>query len=306
MSEEAPAAGTAAALEDDTDRIVRSLSSLEGRLDCVNGASDVARDLMRAIEVEVLPRLMLVHSQSPGFDAGDPVRGRRTGAAPAGITEDERTYFVSLLISDSAVAVSAFVDGLIARGVPIEAVFTDLLATAARQLGELWDDDRASFTDVTLGLCRLHEVLRHNSVVGDTTFQGGASPGQKVLLATACHDQHVFGVLIVAEFFRRSGWQVWSEPGASTGELCQIVGEEYFDVCGLSVSRTPPERDLVVEIANLRKASQNPALKIIVGGQTFLSNPALVDRVGADGCARSASSAPETAHNLLDAARAGA
>lgn len=305
MSEEAPAAGTAAALEDDSDRIVRSLSSLGDRLDCVHGASDVAQDLMRAIEVEILPRLMLAHRQPTA--RGAPGEGAGTGAGePAVITEDERVRFISLLLSESAVAVSAFVDDLIARGVAVEVVFTDLLSTAARRLGELWDNDRLSFTDVTLGLCRLHEVLRHNSVVGDTSFHGGAGPGQKVLLATACNDQHVFGVLIVAEFFRRAGWQVWSEPGAGIRELCEIVGGEYFDVCGLSVSRTPAERELISEIAELRKASQNPALRILVGGQSFLTNPALVERVGADGCATSASSAPQTAHNLLDAARAGA
>ena len=35
----------------------------------------------------------------------------------------------------------------------------DLLAPAARLLGEYWEDDRCDFVDVTMGLWRLQEVV---------------------------------------------------------------------------------------------------------------------------------------------------
>ena len=48
---------------------------------------------------------------------------------------------------------------------PLELLFLRLLAPAARRLGELWEGDLCTFTDVTIGLSHLQQVLRELSPV---------------------------------------------------------------------------------------------------------------------------------------------
>lgn len=267
-------------------KVISSFAELGARLRTKPHDADSTDQMIRSIEGEILPRLMLAFQMAPSHE-GD------------FITDDDRAEFIQSLLKDSASALSDFVERLIARGVPIESVFADLLATSARRLGEMWERDLCDFTDVTVGLCRLHEVLRHNSVVGDAAFLRAEAQGPAILLTTACADQHVFGLLMVAEFFRRDGWRVWSEPGASLDSLEDIVRHETIDMIGVSVSRTVSMDQLQEEIARLRSAACNSDLKILVGGQLFLSEPGLVQAIGADGWAQDALSAPQTGRELL-------
>jgi methylmalonyl-CoA mutase cobalamin-binding subunit len=191
------------------------------------------------------------------------------------------------------------VDELLREGVSQEAVFLELLPQAARCLGELWEEDRCDFSDVTLGLCRLHEVLRDHSVVQDARGPAIAGDAPRILLATACADQHVFGVVLVAEFFRRAGWRVWSEPGAFRDQLAALLARERFDVLGLSAACSLLPDDVANDIETFRKASLHIGLRVLVGGRLFVDAPALVARVGADGAAPDARSAPAAASALL-------
>jgi methanogenic corrinoid protein MtbC1 len=55
------------------------------------------------------------------------------------------------------------------------------------------------------------------------------------------------------------------------------------------------------ELQAIRRTSRNPAVRLMVGGRAFDDDPALVRRVGADGTARDARTAPDTAAALLEA-----
>ncbi len=242
--------------------------------------------MVDAIEGEILPRLMLTfldEGESPGRS----------------ITDEDRSAFLDLVLNASADDMHGFMRGLVARGVPEEAVLADLLAHSARELGALWDEDLRDFSEVTLGLCRLHEVLRHASVRGDISFKRTASDAPSILLANGPDDQHVFGVLMVAEFFRRDGWNVWSEPATDKAHLCAILAREPVDVMGLSIGCSMPARDLAALVASLRKASKRPDLRVFLGGYAINQDRSLVEQSGADGWAEDAVSAPETCRALL-------
>lgn len=251
-----------------------------------------AKTLLQMVEVEIIPRLMLAHKARKGVE-------RQNGEADASPTPEEHEHFLKLVLTDTAMATRRFVDELLRRGASHEVVFLDLLPRAARRLGELWDDDRCDFSDVTLGLCRLHEVVREHSIVHEGTGAQVTGNAPRILLATACADQHVLGVVLVAEFFRRAGWRVWSEPGAFRAHLASILSEESFDVVGLSVACNISPDDLANEIEIFRKASVNRSLRILIGGRLVLEQPELIARVGADGGAGDAGAAPATATELL-------
>jgi len=248
--------------------------------------------LLRVIEGDIIPRLLLAHQQPPGSDRPESDRG-------TAITLEDRSRFLELIVGDSASAARTLVDGLLERGVSREALFLDLLSHTARRLGELWDADLCDFADVTIGLCRLHQVLREQSLSRDWDDPRLAAGAPRILLSTACGDQHVFGTVMVGEFFRRDGWRVWSEPGAACERLADIVRSEHFDMLGISAATSHSPEVVKSEIETLRKSSCNHPLKVLVGGRLFADSPELVKTVGADAMATDARTAPEVGRGLL-------
>ncbi|MEM6653325.1 MAG: cobalamin-dependent protein [Pseudomonadota bacterium] len=256
-----------------------------------------AADLLRTIESEILPRLVLVHSN----DQSRPTA--RVGSLP--IQPETLDAFVTVMIDESGTSGREMVEDLVRSGVAPEAIYLDLLAPAARQMGELWESDIRNFTDVTVGLCRLHEVLRHNALSPRHGQIFPAPETPSILLSTACGDQHVFGVIIVSEFFRKEGWQVTCEPGASTEELARIARLHNFDVIGLSIACSVGRTDLIEMIEHMRAMSRNPDVKIILGGALVERDPTIALKVGADSSLVDAAQAPTAAMRLLADSRVG-
>ena len=255
-----------------------------------DGAGDRLAKLVRALEDEVIPRLVLARRGGPA--APIPALGSRLPNAA-----DVADFTQLILANDVAIAAS-YVDALRARGTALEAVFLELLAPCARRLGELWKADLCDFTQVTVGLWRLHQLLRELSPTfrDETEHQ---APGRRVLLAPAPGEQHMFGICMVAEFFRRAGWDVLGEPPAGGGDLVEIVRSESFALVGLSVGGEVRLDGLAAVIREIRRASRNRSIRVMVGGQAFNARPELVALVGADATAADARQAPQQAKNLL-------
>ena len=258
-----------------------------------------ANDLLKTIESEILPRLMLVHAGNTG--AASPT----TSETNTSINADQVAHLVWLMTEQSVSSGQDFVDELIRQGCSLEQIYLDLFAPAARSLGESWENDTRSFTDVTLALCRLHELLRFNTITPthQQFFLGSGAP--TILLATACEDQHVFGILMVAEFFRKDGWHVRCEPGASTEELARIVSVQNFDVIGLSIARSIAKDKIANVVQSMRKASKNNDTKIFLGGALISRDESIAQSVGADGACTDAALAPSAAMSLLADTRIG-
>lgn len=256
------------------------------------------RNLLDTIEAEILPRLMLVHSTEPADRSISPMTGTR-------IESETLDQFVNMMIDESGASGREMVSSLIREGVEPERVYLDLLAPAARQMGALWESDVRNFTDVTIGLCRLHEVIRHNALtpVEERIFHTPGTPS--ILLATACEDQHVFGIIMVAEFFRKDGWHVTCEPAATTEELARISSQQNYDVIGLSVACSVDPKELSGVIQHLRSCSCNSNAKIMLGGALVDRDPDAARIAGADICVTDAARAPNAAMSLLARTRIG-
>ena len=107
---------------------------------------------------------------------------------------------------------------------------------AMRRLGEMWTDDRASFVDVTIGLCRLHEALHRISEQSDAQDKPEAVEAPSILIAVAPGEQHVFGVLMAGELFRKQGWSVTTETSGDAATITALMASRRFDMAGLSIS----------------------------------------------------------------------
>ncbi len=261
-----------------------------GRSEALSAESTA--ELLETIESELIPRLMLAHEVPAEKAAG-------TKEHAEGPTEQDHARLLDSVLRGTAASTRDLVDELLERGVPRESLFVDVLGRCARSLGELWEEDRCDFADVTIGLCRLHEALREYGALEDGTRSHSGEEAPSVLLATACGDQHVFGVVMVADFFRRADWRVWAEPGASCDELAGMLARNRFDLLGLSAACDALPEEITAEIEALRKASSNSSLRVLVGGRLFVEQPDLVVVVGADGMAGDAREAAQVGRSLI-------
>lgn len=251
--------------------------------------------LIDTVEAEIVPRLILAHRSPPEPLAVPASLSAGPDRAPC---VDDVLELSSLLLKDRFRVASNFVRSIESRGVPLESLYLDLLAPAARHLGDLWTNDICHFGDVTIGLCRLQQVLRDFS----PAFLNEASvrdDGRRALLMSVPGGQHTFGISMVAEFFRRARWDVTTGSPVARDELIRTVRSQWFSVVGLSVSCEVQVEALASTIRLIRRASRNPAVGIMVGGPIFIMNPGLVALVGADATAADAREAPLQAENLL-------
>jgi methanogenic corrinoid protein MtbC1 len=182
--------------------------------------------------------------------------------------------------------------------VPLETLCLQLLAPAARRLGELWSEDRADLIQVTLALCRLQTLLRALSL-GHRTEVDHREHRRAVLLVPAIGEQHTFGVQLVAEFFRRAHWDVWAAFPASNAELLELVSRERFAIVGLSVGCEKRLAGLAERVKAVRGESRNRSVGIMVGGRIFTDHPEQAAAVGADATAADGHLAAVTAERLL-------
>lgn len=233
--------------------------------------------LARTIEGEVIPRLMLAHGLANSHPTSPP--------QPRILMPEDVVEFARLtLVHETAVAAS-YVAALRAQGTPLENVFLGLLAPAARYLGKLWEDDLCDFTDVTLALSRMQQILRDLSPIFESEGDPVLSCQRRMLLIPMPGEQHSFGLFMVEEFFRRAGWDVRSDTSASQEELLKIVQGESFDVIGFSVSCDVLRDQLASLIEAIRNVSRNRSISVMVGGRFFIEHPECVAHVGADATA---------------------
>lgn len=268
--------------------------SLRSRAAGMRGTGDHSlATLVRTIEGEIVPRMIVgrrttVRSSTSLRSSTTPRRS---------VDQDDVQELTRLLLDHDACIAAAYVEAIHHEGASMKSICLGLLAPAARELGWLWEQDRADFVQVTVGLCRLHEVLRGMS---RTLRIDRAAPerGHSVLLVPTPGEQHTFGLMIVAEFFRRAGWEVATEYPARIDELLSLVATERYTLVGLTVGCEDRVDGLSGRIAQIRRASRNKGVGVLVGGRVFVDDPELAAKVGADATARDAGEVAQQAANV--------
>ena len=212
-------------------------------------------------------------------------------------TEKEVETFVTLCISQDPLAAQVFVNRMLAEGLNTEHIFLELITPAARYLGTQWESDRMDFTQVTHGLVRLHAIAHE---IGFAYQDGPLIKGdvKRVMIASAPGSEHLLGPTIVAEFFRKEGWQVVVEISPSAKELVQAVGNEWFDTVGLSVSIEQQLTDLAMLVAQIKRFSRNPRVAVLLGGPIFTIRDLEATTFGAGGICTNAKEAVSLALSL--------
>ena len=255
-----------------------------------------AGSLAALVTNQIIPRLILAHAATPA------------ATTPATVRDGfDVAVFTPLTIGGDAGALLAYIERLLADGIGVDAVMVDLLAPAARLLGEWWEEDRCDFVEVTMGLWRLQEVVRELSQRAlPPPRTGGDGIPHRALFTAFPGEQHDFGAVMVSELFHRNGWDSMPLIGATMADLLAEVGRRSYDLIGLTLSCDCHSARLPSAILALRSVSRNPRVRVVVGGRVLNEDPALAMRAGADGTAADGSDALILAGQLVRTATAAA
>jgi hypothetical protein len=146
-----------ASLKEELDR-VDALAADVKSVQTLPHWSDEARlaGLVRTLEGEIVPRLLMSMVVSAHAERSPQPATPRT--APGDVAELAR-----LLLKHDRSAAVAFIQMLRDGGTPLESIYVELLAPAARLLEELWDQQACDFRELAAGFQRLLSVLREFS-----------------------------------------------------------------------------------------------------------------------------------------------
>ncbi len=246
--------------------------------------------LAEVISGEIVPRLRLIHHGARPIDV-----------EPA-FAAGEISEFGALAMGRNSSAPIAYFEKLRGKGHSLDSLFVNFLAPTARHLGELWEQDRCDFIDVTLGVARLQELL---DLFGSTADRPPVDMHHRALLISTQGEKHLFGIDMVAQVMRGAGWDVEVEKGLDPAANAAAVATEWYGVVGVTLSGDTGLDAVALVIQHVRRASANRAIGVMVGGPAFVREPELVARVGADAAAVDAPTAVVLAKKLL-LAQAGA
>ena len=206
---------------------------------------------------EILPRLLHAHARATTPHAG--------AAAPV-----ERLAR-ALIDDDEHLARKVFARLSAASGDERRLLY-DLLAPAARRIGDWWREDVCDFFTVSQGMARLRALLAQISApVGDEAL------APSMLMLTPPNETHRFGAEMAADLFRREGWRV----ERADGDLTALRGQA-FDAVALSCGCEQAAQGLPQFIERIRSQTRASRTPVLLGGALFLDNSARGQNFGVD------------------------
>lgn len=246
-------------------------------------------ELARLIEADIIPRLLA----GQRVDGGECPDGAGGPVLPAGLVP----RLARVLLDEDAAGLIAEIEALHERGHPARVLMEQLIAPAARLLGDWWLADDIDFVDVTMGVWRCQMLVQALSA----RTPGIAVPAamqRHALILPAPGEQHVLGAMIVEDAFRCAGWGTHGGPALDQDQLIALVAATAFDVVGLSVGSQRVLAGVPRTIAAVRRAAGR-AIVVLLGGPAIGDNGAVARWAGADAAARDAAHAVALAERHL-------
>jgi len=183
---------------------------------------------------------------------------------------DPRAYerYLSALLAGDRAACRAVVDGLLARGVAVRALYDDLFKVSLYEVGRRWMLGQVSVAVEHLATAITEDLLARvfPQVVAREPL------GRVAVVSCAADEFHQLGGRIVADILELRGWDVcFVGAGTPQADLVALVLERRPDLCALSVTIPAHLDNVRCTVAALRGAGAT--LPIVVGGQAVTLAP---------------------------------
>jgi methanogenic corrinoid protein MtbC1 len=264
---------------------------IEGSIDCVvqtldNALPDPEAALVRSYVEGSLSEFRRASAETSSFILP---------AAPLG--ELAQGYLKAVLAGERFAAVQMLVDTVDA-GTSVRDIYLRVFQPTQREIGRLWLLNEVSVaqehyaTAVTqVAMARLYEHV----------FTG-QDFDRTLVAACVGGELHELGARMVADFFEMDHWNThYLGANSPSAAILEAVRESKADALALSATMAFHVEE-VAEIIELVRADVTiSGTRVLVGGYPFNVVPELWRRVGADGYAPSAETAPQVAAKLTTA-----
>jgi methanogenic corrinoid protein MtbC1 len=188
---------------------------------------------VEALAKDIVSHLSSMRLQEPFFETPE-------------IREESIADFCQALIQPSAEVALDFIQNRRAEGLTRQGVYLGYITSAARELGEGWEEDRFSFLQVTYGTGHLYALMR--ALRDETTTAIPDFDRQRcALFATVPGEQHGIGITVAADLFRDAGWEIDLQTGTQHEELLARIEDTKPNIVGLSFS-TEQRLDALVRL----------------------------------------------------------
>ena len=216
-------------------------------------------------------------------------------------TQSEIDLLCAALLSGDDRAADQFILAARRDGVDTAAISRGYVAGAARKLGQMWDDDRISFIDVTLACGKLYGIIRGlRHVLAPQIIQGRET--RPALFALVPGETHTLGIEIATDHFRRDGWDVDMLMGLDHDAMVAEADLRHYEAIVL-VANSDRMLEPLTRLSLALRITQ-PLAHIIVAGGILDHHPDILGLVGAEAVMADLDSAIVILRDVLGPAKA--
>ena len=216
-------------------------------------------------------------------------------------TQSEIDLLCAALLSGDDRAADQFILAARRDGVDTAAISRGYVAGAARKLGQMWDDDRISFIDVTLACGKLYGIIRGlRHVLAPQIIQGRET--RPALFALVPGETHTLGIEIATDHFRRDGWDVDMLMGLDHDAMVAEADLRHYEAIVL-VANSDRMLEPLTRLSLALRITQ-PLAHLIVAGGILDHHPDILRLVGAEAVMADLDSAIVILRDVLGPAKA--
>lgn len=197
------------------------------------------------------------------------------------------------LISEDPQEGARFIQDVYDDGASLEAIYLAYLAEAAATLGVWWENDEASFYEVSIGTSRIYGIMRGLSYLFVPDKHVNA---KSAVFASVPGETHTLGIQMAADLFGKEGWDIDLIIGKDHDGLIAEIGKSGASIIGLSAAGRHSAAALAKAVIALRIS--NPSASICVSGRITEDSDDILALMGLDGIARDAPSALDLMEKL--------
>lgn len=198
------------------------------------------------------------------------------------LSDDELRTFCDALLTGGADGAAKMANIMLCNGRTQRSLYQNVLGSAARQLGDMWDKDEVSFVGVHTAMFRIETIIRETA----KRYTRKSRPQDKrAIFATVPGDEHITGLKIATEVQRSKGWEIRQVLRPTHDELLSIVAGSDAEIIGLSIGSSSSMSKLYRLVRVLRV--YHPNMKILICGSLVAEDHEPFLQLGVDACASS-------------------
>lgn len=209
----------------------------------------------------------------------------------------EVTAYLDFLLNAKRAEATVLITELIHQGISVKDIYQYIFQESQYEVGRLWHNNKITVAHEHYCTAATQQIMSglYQYIFSSTRV------GKTLVACSIAGDLHEIGIRMVADYFEMEGWDTYY-LGANMPEdqlLGSLIGYKA-DLLALSVTLPTHVSKAATLIKKIRSNGSLSKLKIMVGGYSFLNNPGLWNKIGADAFAQNANQAISKANQLVD------